>query len=71
MHVKNGIVFVRQDGVDKALIPYNDREEYVIKTHLDPMLGHVGKEKLADRISAKAYVADLGNIIKRVTEQCG
>ena len=35
------------------------------------MLGHVGKEKLADRISAKAYVADLGNIIKRVTEQCG
>ena len=31
----NGIVFVRQDGIDKALIPYNDREEYVIKTHLD------------------------------------
>ena len=63
-------MFVRQDGIDKALIPYNDREEYVIKMHLDPMLGHVSKEKLADRISSKAYVLDLGKIIKQITEQC-
>ena len=33
--------FVRQDVIDKALIPFKDREKYVIKTHLDPMLGHV------------------------------
>ena len=59
----NGVVVVRQDGIDKALIPYLDREKFVINTHLDPMLGHVGKEKLADRISTKAYVLNLGRII--------
>ena len=64
IHMVNGIVVVRQDGVDKALIPYWDREKFVINTHLDPMLGHVGKEKLADRISAGAYVTELGKIIK-------
>lgn len=63
LHIIKGIVFFRQDGLDKALIPYKDRERYVINTHLDPMLGHVGKEKLADRISNKAYVTDLGKII--------
>ena len=71
MHILNGILFVRQDGHDKAVIPYNDREKYVINTHLDPMLGHVGKEKLADRISLRAYVVGLGSIIKNITETCG
>ena len=35
------------------------------------MLGHVGKEKLADRISMRAYVSELGKIIKDITNNCG
>ena len=34
------------------------------------MLGHVGKEKLADRISMRSYVVGLGKIIKDITENC-
>ena len=43
----------------------------MINTHIDPMLGHVVKEKLADRISLKAYVSDLAKMINQITKECG
>lgn len=71
MHVKNGFVFARLDGLDNAVIPYKDRERFVINTHLDPMLVHVVKEKLVDRISMRAYVSNSGKIINQITNDFG
>ena len=40
-------------------------------SHTDSMIGHIGKQKLIDRISQECYVIGLEKIVKQVESECG
>ena len=49
LEVSNDVLFVRHNNENKVVIPMKDREEYIIETHLDPMLGHPSDKNLIDK----------------------
>ena len=47
MLLAEGAVMVRIDKDDLVVIPFKDKEECVLNTHLDPLMPHIGGSKLA------------------------
>ena len=67
----NGIIICYMDGKNLAVLPLKDRLEYAINTHRDHIVGHVGLQKVEERINDVAYVKDLTDILKLVETNCG
>lgn len=67
----NGIVFVRDNNRGKVLIPNKGHLEFVINTHNDKLIGHVGLQKLEDRINDVAYVPRLKFYLNYIKRNCG
>ena len=67
-----GIVFVRDKDKDLVLIPTKDHLEFVINTHNVnvKLVGHVGMDKLRERIEHVAYVPHLPSFLHYVKETC-
>ena len=62
---------VRIDKNDLVVSPFKDTEEFVANTHLDPLMPHVGGDKLARKIRKSAYVVDLHAIVDKIISLCG
>ena len=71
MFVHDGAVMVRLDGKDLVVIPFKDREEFVVNTHQDALMPHLGAEKLMHSIRRCAFVLGLTPIVKEVISKCG
>ena len=71
MFLAEGAVMVRIDKDDLVVIPFKDREGYVLNTHLDALMPHMGENKLALKIREPAYVIGLHAVVNRIINACG
>ena len=71
MYIAKGAVMARIDKNDLVLIPFKDREEFVLNTHLDTLIPHIGGDKLVQKILEVAFVANLHAILNKIISMCG
>lgn len=71
LFVANGILFVDIDHHALAVIPMMDRHEFVVNSHLDRTMPHLGANKLIEKIKQIAYVVGLTGVVKKVLKLCG
>ena len=71
MFVAKGAVMARIDKNDLVLIPFKDREEFVLNTHLDTLMPHIGGEKLVQKIRGVAFVVNLNAVVNKILSMCG
>lgn len=54
----------------KPIIPNECRLAYVANTHIDPLIGHLHKYNLMQRISNFAHIKELDKIVTEVIQNC-
>lgn len=71
LFVSQGILFQRFEGTEKVVIPTAHAEEFITETHLDPIIKHMGAQKIIGRIQDYAYVKFLSKLAHKVVKNCG
>ena len=71
MYVVLGTVMVRIDKNDLVVIPVKDREKFVLNTHLDTLVPHMGGDKSMQKIREVVYVVGLHAVAGRIISLCG
>lgn len=71
MYVAKGAVMARIDKNDLVLIPFKDREEFVLNTRLDTFMPHMGGDKLVQKIRELAFVVNLHAVVNKIISMRG
>ena len=69
------ILFMKDVGekekeILKPIIPMKSRYQYVVNTHLDPLVGHLQRFQLEEKVKKFAYVKHLKKVILEVIQLC-
>lgn len=70
IYVAKGTLMLRIDKNDLVIIPFKYREEFVLNTHLDTLMTHMGGDKLMQTIREVAYVVGLHAVVDRIISMC-
>ena len=71
MYVAKGAVMTRIDKNDLVIIPFKDTEEFVLNTHLDTPMPHMGRDKLIQKIRDIAFLVGLHAVVDKIISLCG
>ena len=70
MYVAKGAVMARIDKNDLLRIPFKYREEFVLNTHIDTLMPHIGGDKLVQKIREVAFVVNLHVVVNKIISMC-
>ena len=71
LFVSQGTLFRRFEGSEKVVIPSSYAEEFITETHLDPIIKHMGAQKIIGRIQDYVYIKFLSKLAHKVVKSCG
>lgn len=71
LFVSQGILFRRFEGTEKVVIPASHAEEFITETHLDPIINHMGAQKIIGKLQDYAYIKFHSKLAHQVVKNCG